>query len=437
MNIVKPFKGITYNKIIIKDLAQVLTPPYDIINPKMQEELYDSHPYNFIRIDYGKKLENDDANNNVYTRAKTFFERWLKENILIKDLIPSFYLLVQDFTLKNNDIIENYRRIGFFGIYKLTEFSNRTIMPHEKTQSAPKEDRYLLTKTCGAYFSAVFSIYEDQTFLIENLANEIIKKIDPYFEFYDYQNVKNILFKIDNKSIIDEISNFMKNKPLYIADGHHRYETALRISKDLKYLNNESTDYTIMYFTNLCSESLKILPTHRILHNFTIDKENLKNFLQKYFYVKEFDYSNIEIALKELDNNKQKHAFLIVLEEQIILITLKDINLIDNLYDAKIPSVLKKLDVNILYYAILKNYFQLCEEDLKKQRNISYEKDFSEVVNKIKNGSGSIGFILNSTDVKELVEVANLGETMPQKSTYFYPKIPSGAVIYSFNDENF
>lgn len=434
MNIVKPFRGITYNKNIIKNIEQVLTPPYDIIDLKMQDELYNSHPYNFIRIDYGKKFDNDDANNNVYLRAKNFFENWLKEDILVKDSKPSFYLLIQDFTLKDNDIIENFRRIGFFGIYKLTEFSTKTIMPHEKTQSAPKEDRYLLTKTCGAYFSAVFSIYEDHTFLIENLANEIIQKKEPYFEFNDYQDVKNILYKVDDFMPIEQISNFMKNKPLYIADGHHRYETALRISKELKHLNNEATDYTIMYFTNFCSQSLKILPTHRLLHNFNIDKKHFMHFLQNYFYTKEFQYDNVEKALKELNNNKQKHSFLIILEDQIILITLKDLNLIENLYDAKVPTVLKKLDVNILYHTIFKNYFQLSEEDLKNQKNISYEKDFTEVINKIKNRLGCIGFILNSTDVKELVEISNLGETMPQKSTYFYPKIPSGAVIYSFND---
>lgn len=433
MNIVKPFKGITYNKNIIKDLSQVLTPPYDIIDSKMQEELYNSHPYNFIRIDFGKRLDNDDTNNNVYIRAKNYFENWLKENIFIQDTKPSFYLLVQDFILKNNGI-EALSRIGFFGIYKLTEFSTKTIMPHEKTQSAPKEDRYMLTKTCGAYFSAVFSIYEDQTFSIEKLANEIISTNEPYFEFNDYQNVKNKLYKISDQDNIEKICDFMKNKPLYIADGHHRYETALRISKELKHLNKETTDYTIMYFTNLCSESLKILPTHRILHNFQINKEHFKNFLQNYFHIKEYTYHNIEVAIKELEMSKHNHSFLIVLPDQLILITLKDINLIENFYEIKVPAILKKLDVNILYHVILKSYFMLSEDDLTRQKNISYEKEHLEVINKIRNHSGSVGFILNSTNVRELVEVSNLGETMPQKSTYFYPKIPSGAVIYSFND---
>lgn len=434
MNIIKPFKGITYNKNLIKDLSLVLTPPYDIIDTKMQEELYKLHPYNFIRIDYGKKFVDDNENNNVYTRAKDYFDSWLKDNILVKDTKPSFYILIQDFTLNENEIIKNFRRIGFFGIYKLAEFSTKTIMPHEKTQSAPKEDRYLLTKTCGAYFSAVFSIYEDKTFLVENLTNEIIKKSAPYFEFIDYQNVKNILYKLDDSEVTEEISNFIKNKPLYIADGHHRYETALRISKELKSFNKENTDYTIMYFTNLCSESLKILPTHRILHNLRVDTEHFKNYLQNYYYIEEFENSNIVKALKELDKNKEKHSFLAVLKDKLILITLKDFKSIENFYDKNLSIELKKLDVNILYHTILKNYFQLSEEDLKNQKNISYEKDTAEVISKVNHNIGSIGFILNPTNIEELVKISRLEETMPQKSTYFYPKIPSGAVVFSFNE---
>ncbi len=433
MNIVKPFKAITYNIDIIKDIDQVLTPPYDIIDLKMQEELYNQHPYNFIRIDFGKKFDDDNTNNNVYIRAKNYFENWLKKNILVKDTKPSFYLLVQDFTL-NNDINKTLRRIGFFGIYKLTEFSPKTIMPHEKTQSAPKEDRYLLTKACGAYFSAVFSIYEDQSFYVEKLSNEIVSNNEPYFEFIDYQNVNNKLYKISELNIIEKISDFMKNKPLYIADGHHRYETALKISKDLKYLNKEATDYTIMYFTNLCSEGLKILPTHRILHNQRINKEHFKNFLQNYFHLKEFSNNNVEASIKELEATKHNHSFLIVLQDQLVLATLKDLNLIENFYESNVPAILKTLDVNILYHVILKKYFNLSEDDLRIQKNISYEKESFEVINKIRSNSNSIGFILNPTNVRELVEVSNLGETMPQKSTYFYPKIPSGAVIYSFND---
>lgn len=437
MNIVKPFNGITYNNKIIDDFSKVLTPPYDIIDPHMQEKLYNIHPYNFIRIDFGKKFKEDSEDNNVYTRAKEYFENWLKNNILVKDEIPTFYFLIQEFTIKKAYQSEHFKRIGFFGIYKLSDYSTNTIMPHEKTQTAPKEDRYLLTKTCMAYFSGVFSIYEDYDFFIEKIFDEHTKNKKPEFTFFDYDNVKNSLFKINNPDITSKISEFMKDKPLYIADGHHRYETALRISKELKHLNCEATDYTIMYFTNMCSKSLKILPTHRVLHNIKINYEDLERYLENFFDSKEISYHNIDKAIEELEKMKNHHSFIIVLKDKILHITLKNINMIKHLFPQNLPSILLHLDVNILYYVILKGFFNISEMDLALQKNISYEKDYKNLIEKVKSGQATAGFILNSPDVNDLKNVSLLGETMPQKSTYFYPKIPSGAVIYSFDGKNF
>ncbi len=437
MNLVKPFNGIIYNKNKVGELSNVLTPPYDIIDSSMQDALYNKHPYNFIRIDFGKKFETDNENDNVYLRAKKYFQTWLEDRILIKDEKPSFYLLIQKFTLKNSVKEETLTRIGFFGIYKLTEYSKDTIMPHEKTQSAPKEDRYLLTKTCKAYFSGVFSLYEDETCYIEKLAENIINNVKPEFTFIDYQGVENEFYKIYDKEVCNNITEFMKYKPLYIADGHHRYETALRIAKELKHLNNEATDYTIMYFTNMLSPGIKILPTHRILHNTYYDIMKLKDYLNQFFDLKEVPFNNISKAIEELERMKHKHAFIIVTQKNILLSILKDLSNIDSFYPENLHESLKKLDVNILYYIILKGFFHIQEDDLTLQKNISYEKDFKEVINTVNSGKDKIGFILNATTVDEIKEVVNTGETMPQKSTYFYPKIPSGAVIYSFDGKNF
>jgi uncharacterized protein (DUF1015 family) len=437
VNIVKPFNGIIYNKNKVGDIGNVLTPPYDIIDSAMQDTLYNKHPYNFIRIDFGKKFETDNENDNVYLRAKKYFETWLEENILIKDEQPSFYLLIQKFSLNNSDKGKILKRIGFFGIYKLTEYSKDTIMPHEKTQSAPKEDRYLLTKTCKAYFSGVFSLYADETYYIEKLAENIVNTTKPEFSFIDYQNVENEFYKIDDEEICKNIIEFMKYKPLYIADGHHRYETALRISKEFKHLNNEAVNYTIMYFTNMLSPGIKILPTHRILHNTDYDFIKLKDFLKQFFDLKEFPLSYISNTLAELEKMRHKHAFIIVTQTHLLLAFLKDLSKVESFFPTNLHISLKKLDVNILYYVILKGFFNIQEEDLKLQKNITYEKDVNAVINIINSEKSKIGFLLNATTVDEIKDVVTIGETMPQKSTYFYPKIPSGVVIYSFDGKNF
>jgi len=437
VNLVKPFNGIIYNKNKVGEISNVLTPPYDIIDSSMQDALYNKHPYNFVRIDFGKKFEKDNENDNVYLRAKKYFQTWLEENILIKDERPSFYLLIQKFNLNNSTKEGILTRIGFFGIYKLTDYSKNTIMPHEKTQSAPKEDRYLLTKTCKAYFSGVFSLYEDETYFIEKLSENIINIVIPEFIFIDYQGVENEFYKIDDAKICKNITEFMKNKPLYIADGHHRYETALRISKEFKHLNNEATDYTIMYFTNMLSPGIKILPTHRILHNIDCDITKLKDYLKQFFDLREVPLNNISNTIDELERIRHKHAFIIVTKSNIFLSILKDLSKIESFYPKNLHESLKKLDVNILYYVILKGFFNIQEEDLALQKNITYEKDFKEIINMVNKGKNKIGFILNATTVDQIKDVVKIGETMPQKSTYFYPKIPSGVVIYSFDGKNF
>lgn len=433
MNTIKPFRGITYNISKIDDISKVLTPPYDIIDEKMQKELYEKHPANFIRIDFGKRFENDNDKNNVYTRAKNLFNSWLKDKIFIKDEKPCFYFLIQDFSIDDGVKKEEFIRTGFFGLYKLSDFSTETIMPHEKTQSAPKEDRYLLTKACQAYFSAIFSIYEDNTNFIEHLGNEIISN-NSFCDFIDYQGVRNRFYKISDEKIISQISHFMKNKTLYIADGHHRYETALRIAKEY---NNEATSFTLMFFSNMCSKSMKVLPTHRLIHNIDYHENTLKMFLSNYFDVEIFSLHELNICLQKMESIKNEHAFSIISKNQLYLIKLKNIDYINDFFPVDFHKILKELDVNILFHVILKGFFRISQEDLSLQKNISYTKDVHDALQKVQNGDAKIAFILNPTETFDIKKVASIGETMPQKSTFFYPKTPSGLVIYSFNENNF
>ncbi|GAB4435532.1 MAG: DUF1015 domain-containing protein [bacterium] len=422
---VKPFKGICYNAEKIKDFSLVLTPPYDIIDQEMQDKLYNSHPYNFVKIDFGKTYPSDNDIENVYTRSRQLFENWLKENVLIEDPEECFYILRQDFEAEG----KGYSRLGFYGAYRLTEFSKDTIMPHEKTQSGPKENRYKLTKSCGSYFSAVFSIYEDRAKTIERLYAEG-KFGEPYITFIDYQGVKNLLYKSKDANVNKLISEMMSDKRLFIADGHHRYETALRISKELP--DNEKAQYTLMYFSNTLNEGLIVLPTHRLLSEINYDNDAFEQFANRYFDVVKFSLDHLKECVIKLREAKQNHAFAVLTKSDIFLLTLKSIKDVNVLFPAEMHATLRELDVNILFYVLIKGFFGVTEEDVKNQERISYTKDAEDALNKVLSGKADVALLLNPTDISALEKAAQLNETMPQKSTYFYPKIPSGAVIYSF-----
>lgn len=422
---VKPFKGICYNADKIRDFSLVLTPPYDIIDADMQEKLYNTHPNNFVKIDFGKTFSEDNDIENVYTRSKHLFESWLKENIFIEDKEDCYYILRQDFDAEG----KTYCRLGFYGLYRLTDFSNDTIMPHEKTQSGPKENRYKLTKSCGAFFSAVFSIYEDNNKTIESLYSEG-KFGEPYISYVDYQGVKNTLYKSKDRDVNKLISEMMSNKRLFIADGHHRYETALRISKEMP--DNVKAQYTLMYFSNTRNDGLIVLPTYRLLSNIDYKDEDFEHFAKRYFHIAKFDFQQLKGCMTKLREAKDFHAFVTITKSNLYLLTLKTFDNIKEFFPDDMQKVLRELDVNILFYVLIKGFFGVKEDDLKNQKRISYTKDAEDALNKVLSGNVDVALLLNPTDISALEKVAQLNETMPQKSTYFYPKIPSGAVIYSF-----
>lgn len=429
VNEIRPFKGIIYNKEIIKDLSLVLTPPYDIIDTNMQEDFYNKNEYNFIRIDYGKKYNNDDEKNNVYTRAKEYFNEWLSKKILIRTPKPAFYILKQNYNFDG----KSYEKIGFYGLYRLSDYSLETIMPHEKTQSGPKEDRFRLTLACNAYFSAIYSVYEDSEMTVEKLFKN--NNFQELFSYRDYQNVQNTLYISTNENINNQISSLLSKKRLIIADGHHRYETALRVKKELKekYINN-SIDYALMYFSNLSDPDILILPTHRLIDEINFDETEFLNFLKANFKISFYEKNALHDIFKEIKNLPEV-KFICALKDKLILIETDNKNY-EKFFPTTMPEILKKLDVNILFYGILKPALNITEEDLANQKKVSYSKDVFSAVDVVSKGEKKLAFILQNPKPEFLKKVIDIKETMPQKSTYFYPKIPSGAVIYTFDADN-
>ncbi|KKL79029.1 hypothetical protein LCGC14_2018950 [marine sediment metagenome] len=272
---VLPFKGIRYNTEKIKDISKVITPPYDIISEEERDRYYDLHPNNIIRLILGKDFPDDNQSVNKYTRAAGYFDTWREENILIQDTEPAIYVYAQEFTLFN----KKYVRKGFISLVKLENFETGQIYPHEQTLAKPKEDRLKLMQSCNANFSQVFAFFEDENSKISNILHKVYEgdsgtSITPEVDFTDGFGVKNLLWVIKDNKIIEDISSLMKNRALFIADGHHRYETAL-FYRDMIRSNEGSpnsngnipSDYVMMMCVSMEDPGLQILPTHRLARN--------------------------------------------------------------------------------------------------------------------------------------------------------------------------
>lgn len=430
-----PFRGILYNKIKVKDLSSVVTPPYDVITPKKQDEYYKRSPYNIVRLDLGKEAGGDSPKNNKYTRADDFINEWLEKDVLTRDERPAFYFHTHIYILKNKS---KKIRSGFISLVKIEDFESGVVLPHEKTFKKVKSDRLDLLQNCQANLSQVFALYPDKSNNINKLFNACLNK--PDIELKDEEGSIHRLWKITDTNTIKKIAKNIEKKPLFIADGHHRYETALnyrneRRKKDKKFTGEEPYNYVMMYLSNMDDVGLTILPTHRLLRDF----EPLKmNELEKYFSVKKFPFkdtkqqtSQLKILIGQMEKEGlKKHLFGLYLsgEKAFLLLRLKDHNHVIEKMEHGKPKEWAELDVVVLQYILIHSIFKAKEED------IFYLADTETACGKVDKKEAKAVILLNPTKISQVKKIASLGERMPHKSTYFYPKILTGLVINSLKD---
>jgi len=397
-----PFKGTRYNQDKIQDFSKVVAPPYDVISKDEQDELYKMSEYNIIRMLLGKDLAGDNENENKYTRAKKYLKAWQENKALKKDPKPSIYINLQEFKLDG----KIKRRIGFIALLKLEEFDTEksSIYPHENTLAAPKEDRAKLIRSIEANLGPIFAIFEDQDRSISALIKNGMKS-KPIADIFDNHGVRNKFWRVSNKKILDKLCGYMKDKKLFIADGHHRYEVGLAFSKFKK---DPKYSYILTYFTDLLGDDLVVLPYHRLIGG--IDKgefSSLKNDLRKKFITKTLGSKKDLKAF--LGKAKPSEArFVIYAQKHFIGLIFKD---------------KKDLDVTIAKNLIiepLKNFF------------IDFTKDLDYAIKEVNKGKFSFAILVNPVKITEIRDVAFLGRRMPQKSTYFYPKALTGLVINVF-----
>ena len=454
---VKPLKAIVYNQDKI-NLQEVIAPPYDVILDDYREELYQRSPYNIVRLILAKGSKDLSDPENRYENAKKDFHKWLQENVLIKLKNPCILYILQKYTTEDGKEIV---RKGFIARNKIEDFSTKKILPHEFTMGGPKEDRLNLTKACEANFSQIFMVYSDPEKQIEK-AVDLSQR--PFIDVTDDNGVQNIVYKIEDEKILELIEKVMQDKTLLIADGHHRYETAMNYrniryaefisasnqlaqsGKILKQFQDDvesDYDYVMSYFTNLDDDNLIVFPTHRIITKW-IEPYVLLEKVKKYFDIKEFEFNGQnkkEVKSKFLqaieDENQKQISMGLYMKNvnKFYLLTSRSGILarqqsVDNILDEfDVPDVLKKLDLTVLHKVLITKEFGFSEAEQMAQDGIKYIKQESEAFDMIDSGKAEASFIMAYPKIKDIKEISEAGYRMPQKSTYFYPKLLSGIVI--------
>jgi len=434
-----PFKGLRYNPDIVGDFSKVTTPPYDIISKEEQEYFYNLSPYNSIRLELPKELPGDNEKNNKYTRAGETLQKWQDQKVLLRENQDCFYIYQQEFQLENK---KTYTRTGIIGLVRLEEFSKGIILPHENTLSKPKADRLQLMRACNANFSQVFGLYDDSEQRVPSLIKDYFTKHEP-----DIVVEKSVVGGIERIWIVDDaeltqkISEVFEDKKIYIADGHHRYETALAFRNELKRKNPNHTgkelyNYVMMTLVDMKDPGLVVLPTHRMVNNVEdFDLDSLLEKLSKYFNIEEYKVENYSLikkekTIQEILDKMGLHTFVLYSRERQSLyrLSLKSVDVMREYHPHRHSSYLN-LDVSILHTLILDELLGIGEKELAEQKNLEYTHSITEGINEVEKGNQQMTFFMSPTTVRQIQDVSLANEKMPQKSTYFYPKLITGLIF--------
>jgi uncharacterized protein (DUF1015 family) len=429
-----PFHALRYNpsKVSIND---VVTQPYDKITPSMQDRYYGASPYNLVRVILGKPMSGDNEQQSVYTRAAESLEEWKKSQVLVRDREPSIYLYTQTFRLPGETSGETLERRGFIALGQLEDYDRKVVFRHEQTLSKPKADRLNVLKATQAHFGQLFMLYSDPTAEIEHALRQ---DAPPTAEVRDEYDVVHRIWKISDPQVIRSVQEKMADKKLIIADGHHRYETALNYRNAMRSQHgtgaSEPYERVMMTFVNMDSAGLVILPTHRVvfgLENFSLDQMISK--LQENFDVKDLGApSNFDAAMKQLHNaGNAGTALLAVTGDKTYLLRAHGEQKSRNLIGLSEKQC--ALDVVQLHKLILEEALGMSEEDIREQKHLKYIRAVGEALGEVRRGA-NIAFLLNPIPIEQMRDIAFAGEVLPQKSTDFYPKMLSGLTIYELEE---
>ena len=429
-----PFRGLRYNPARVA-LGEVVTQPYDKITPEMQDRYYTDSPYNLVRIILGKPRAGDDENESVYTRAAAFVQEWREEGVLTSDTEPNIYLYTQTFRVPGDSSGAVMERRGFIALGQLEDYDQKVVFRHEQTLSRPKADRLNLLRATQTHFGQLFMLYSDP---VAEIDAALRQSVPPTAEVRDEYDVLHRMWKISDPATLQTVQAKMADKKLIIADGHHRYETALNYRNEMRQQASggsvEACDRVMMTFVNMDAPGLVILPTHRVvfgLDSFSIFEMVAK--LQVNFEVEDLGpLTDIQASLERLRQaGKDETALLAITAHGGFLLHFPPGAKWNG--PADVSRRQRALDVVKLHKLVLEGTLGLSEVDIRDQKHLRYVRDAHEAVSRVEQGA-NVAFIMNPVSMQQMRDVAFGGEVMPQKSTDFYPKLLSGLVAYSLEE---
>ena len=415
---VQPLRTLRYEPSAVGSLEDVIAPPYDVIDAAERAQLLERSPFNVVEIDLPQAANGGDP----YEHARDTLDEWRRDGVVVTEPEPAMWALEQSYTAPDGG--ERTRR-GFFARVRVEDYGAGRIRPHERTHPGPKEDRLRLTRATRANLSPIFSLFPDP----DNAAVDALAKAtagDPFGAASDSDGTRNSLWRIGEPELIAELQGAVADAELLIADGHHRYETA-RIYADEIGGEGEHR-YVLMFLCSLSDPGLTVFPTHRLLSNLKESEvqERLGAALKRDFEVERIEAEELEPPASET----VQFGYMDSHFKQPFRLTLKDQSIADEALPG-MPEPYRKLDTAVLEALVLRGALGMSEHDISHLNGLGYSKSLEEARAGVESGDWDAGFFMRATPVEQVREVAEAGESMPPKSTYFYPKVPTGLVFNS------
>ncbi len=419
-----PIKAWRYHEKYSGQMEDLIAPLFDVVSSSQREALYEN-PLNSIHLSV--PLGPDPSK-----RAQKTLKAWKEHQVLQQDMIPGIYVYYQYFRLPGQE--QETCRKGFVAQIKAYDWNENVVLRHENTIAKSVNDRVQLLHNTKFQSSATHGLYEDESHELEAYMDQAIQ--DPIYDLEDYQGVREVLAVIQDAVIVKKFVHLLRTKQIILADGHHRYEGAIAYRKQMMEKKSEPSgseayNFHMMYFTNALDKNLRILPTHRLFSGFNIPEEQLLEEISKYFIVKKLN--DIE-EIEELILHKQ-WAFGLVIGEQAYKIRLHPEKI--NELPEELPAVVGHLDLMVLHYFFIEKVLGIGMEKQRFSDQIEYERNLRRCLNKVSTGKASFAIITKDIAMSQVLEVCKSGYTMPQKSTYFYPKTLSGLLFASIDEEEF
>jgi uncharacterized protein (DUF1015 family) len=416
---VQPLKTLRYEQSVVGLLEGVIAPPYDVIDDDLRAELVAKSPYNVVEID----LPVADDGGDPYLHAETLLDHWRHQGVLVQEEQPAFWALDQEYTAPDGS---QQRRRGFFARVRVEDYGAGRIRPHERTHPGPKEDRLRLTRATRANLSPIFSLFPDPAGDAAAVLAESVAE-PPFATAADHEGTVNALWRISDPDRIAALQAALTDAELLIADGHHRYETARVYAEEIG--GEGAHRYVLMFLCALSDPGLLVFPTHRLLTGLKDDRakqEAIRDTLKRDFDVEAVERDRLEPA--GASAGRLQLGYIDSFHRQPYLLTLKDQAIADAALEG-MPEPYRRLDTAVLEAIVLKGALGMSEDDISHLKGLRYSKSFDDALDAVESGRADAGFFMRGTPVEQVGEVAATGVSMPPKSTYFYPKIPTGLVF--------